>query len=211
MALVTISRQFGAGGLLLGERVCKKIGFRLIDEGSLNDIARNAKVSPDWLEAVEKEAASNALYLLSSIVSKGIFYRTPGLPSEEVERKKYIDTLTKIMKAMAEKGGYVIIGRGSQFILQDYPRSIHILLISEYEKRVRLVAETFKISDAKAMEMIREKEKERSALATHIFKKNMDDPSYYHLVINTGKVPLESAVEIVSAMTEDRISQERQI
>ncbi|MBN1624941.1 MAG: cytidylate kinase-like family protein [Deltaproteobacteria bacterium] len=205
MAVVTISRQFGAGAMLLGERLCEKTGFNLVDENILNEVARKEKISTEWLDAIEKESASNALYLLTSIVSKGFFYRTPGLPADEAERKRYLDVLTRIMTGMADKGEFVIIGRGAQFILKDHPKAIHILLISDYERRVSLVSENLKLTTAEAKELIREKEKQRSHLAKNIFKKNMDDSVNYHLVINTGRVSLEKAVNILSSMLEDPV------
>lgn len=211
MAVITISRQFGAGAMLLGERLCEKTGFHLVDEKIINEVARKKKISTNWLDAVEKESASNALYALSSVVSKGLFYRTPGLPADEAETKRYLEVLTHIMTELADKGGFIIIGRGAQFILKDHPKAIHILLISGYDKRVRLVSENLKLSSAEAEEMIKEKEKQRSHLATNIFKKKMDDSANYHMVLNTGRIPLELAIDILLCMLENQIRREKSL
>ena len=210
MAVITITRQFGAGAALLGEKLCEKSGFHLVDENIINEVARKGKVSTNWLDAIEKESASNALYLLSSIVSKGFFYRTPGLPADEAERKRYLDVLTHIMMEMADKGGFVIIGRGAQFVLKDHPKAIHILLISDYEKRVGLISDNLKISVSEAKDMIKEKERQRAHLATNLFKKDIDDPIHYHMVLNSGRIPLEWAVEILLCTLENQIRQEKE-
>lgn len=209
MAVLTITRQFGAGAALLGEKICEKIGFHMVDENIINEVARKEKISTNWLDAIEKESASNALYLLSSIVSKGFFYRTPGIPADESERKRYLDILNRIMKEMADKGGFVIIGRGAQFILKDHPKAIHVLLVNEYEKRIRMVSENLKVSRAEAVALIRDKEKQRAHLATNIFKKDIDDPIHYHMVLNAGKIPLEWAVDMLSSMIENQVRQEK--
>lgn len=208
MAVVTISRQFGAGALLLGDKLCEKTGFRMVDHNIINEVLSKEKISTNWVEALEKESASNALYLLSSIVSQVIFYKTPGIPDEEVERKRYLNILNNIMNEMGNKGGFVIIGRGAQFFLKDHPKAIHVLLICEYEKRVRTVAETFNISSAKAKELIKIKEKQRANLAANLYKENIDDTSHYHIVLNTGRVSLEWAVDIVLDMLEKQIKKE---
>jgi cytidylate kinase len=49
MAVVTISRQFGAGGRTLAERLCERFGFHLVDEYAIDEMARKAKMSGDWL------------------------------------------------------------------------------------------------------------------------------------------------------------------
>jgi len=72
MAAITISRQFGAGGRTLGERLCHRFGFHLVDEFVIDELARKAKVKGDWLTAMEKEASSTLLSLLSNIVSSGL-------------------------------------------------------------------------------------------------------------------------------------------
>ena len=134
MAVITISRQFGAGGRTLGEKLCERFGFHLVDEFVIDELARKAKVSGDWLTAMEKEASSKLLGLISSIVSSGLLYRTPSAPDEEFERKKYIAFLTRVMTSMANEGGYVLLGRGAQLVLKNHPKAFHVLLVAELRR-----------------------------------------------------------------------------
>ena len=209
MAVVTISRQFGAGALMLGKRICAKTGFHIVDENMIHDIAVKENISKDWLESIAKESASDTLYVLSNIVSKGFFYKVPGIPSDEVERKKYAEILKRIMNDMADKGGFVIIGRGAQFILEDHPRAIHLLLVGELENRVRRVSQSFNLSSFQAKRFIRAKEKQRSNLARNIFKKKFDDPSHYHVVINTDKLPVDWAVDAATVFINKQLREEQ--
>lgn len=209
MAIVTISGQFGSGALLLGDKLCAKTGFHMVDENIIHEVLRKEQIQTNWIDALEKEAASNALFLLSSIVSKGLFYSPLG-PSddEEAERKKYIKILKHIMNEMANKGGFVIIRLGAQFILKDHPRAIHILLVSEYEERIKLVAETLKISPAEARRMIKAKEKQDANMASNLFHEKIEDTSHYHMVINISKMSLEWAADMVLCMLEKQVMKE---
>jgi cytidylate kinase len=198
MAVVTISRQFGAGGRTLGLRLCERFKFHLVDASVIDELAHKAKISVDWLAAMEKEASSTTLRLISSVVSSGIFYRTPAVPGEEFERKKYIDFLSRIMTSMAEEGGYVLIGRGSQLVLKNHPKVLHILLVGEAKDRVQFLIRHYHMSQAEAEEMIREKEKQRAAVATNIFGMNIDDPSLYHMILNTSRIPFDRAVNLAA-------------
>jgi hypothetical protein len=200
MALVTISRQFGAGGRTLGERLCERFSFRLVDEFVVDELARKAKVSTTWLTGIEKEASSTLLSTISDIVSSGLFYRTPAAPGEGYERQKYIAFLTKIYTAMAQEGGYVIIGRGSQFVLKDHPQVLCVLLVSRYESRVSFIMDRYGLSRVEVESIIREKEKQRAALASRLFQADIDNPDLYHIVLNTSLMPFEWAVEAVSQM-----------
>jgi len=200
MAVVTISRQFGAGGRTLGERLCARFGFKLIDEFVIDELARKAKVKGDWLAAMEKEAASTLLGLISSIVSSGLLYRTPTAPGEGFERQKYIALLTGFMTSMANEGGYVLVGRGAQFVLKNHPKALHIFLVAEHEDRVQFLVERYRLSRNEAEKMINDKEKQRTAVASVIFRQNIDDLSLYHLVLNTSLISFDRAVDLASEL-----------
>ena len=195
MAAITISRQFGAGGRTLGERLCERFGFHLVDEFVIDELARKAKVKGDWLTAMEKEASSTLLSLLSSIVSSGLIYRTPTAPGEDFERKKYKDFLRRVMTTMANEGGYVLLGRGAQIVLQDHPKVLRILLVAEYEDRVKFMVQRYHLSGEEAKKIIKEKETQRAAVATNIFGTDIDDPKLYHLALNMSRMPFDWAVD----------------
>ena len=197
MAAITISRQFGAGGRTLGERLCDRFGFHLVDEFVIDELARKAKVSGEWLTAMEKEASSTLLGFISSVVSSGLLYRNPAAPGADFERKKYIAFLRRIMTTMANEGGYALLGRGAQFVLERHPKVFHVLLVAEYEDRVKFMVDRYNLSDDEAKKIIKEKEKQRAAVASNIFGADIDDPRRYHIVLNTSRVPFDSAVDSV--------------
>jgi cytidylate kinase len=200
MAVVTISRHFGAGGHTLGQMLCERFDFRLADASVVDRLARNAKLSPDWLNAMEKEASSPLLSMISTLVSGGIFYKHPGSPAEKDDRQKYIAFLTQKFTAMANEGGYVIVGRGAQFVLKGHPKAIHVLLVADYESRVSFLMGQHKISRSDAEKTIRAREKERTALASRLFEENIDDASLYQIVLNTGTMPYDWVVDTVSEL-----------
>jgi cytidylate kinase len=198
MAVITISRQFGAGGRTLGERLCERFRFQLVDEHVIDELARKAKLSGDWLTAMEKQASSTLLGLISSIVSSGLLYRNPSAPDEEFERKKYIAFLSQVMTSMGNEGGYVLLGRGSQLVLKNHAKAFHVLLVAEYEDRVKFMVERYNLSRPEAEKIIKEKERQRAAVASNIFGSNIDDPSLYHIVLNTTLMPFDWALDCVA-------------
>jgi cytidylate kinase len=200
MAVVTISRQFGAGGRTLGERLCERFKFRLVDEIVIDELARKAKVSGDWLTAMEKEASNTLLGLIADIVSSGVLYKHPAAPDEEFERKKYVAFLTHIMTSMANEGGYVLLGRGAQLVLRSHPKAFHIFLVAEYEDRVKFMVGRYNLSRPEAEKIIKEKERQRAAVASKIFGVDIDNPRLYHIVLNTSRVPFDGGVEAVAGL-----------
>ncbi len=101
---------------------------------------------------------------------------------------------------MANEGGYVIVGRGAQFVLKGHPKAIHVLLVADYESRVSFLTGQHKISRSEAEKTIRAREKERTALASRLFETDIDDPSLYQIVLNTGTMPYDWVVDTVSEL-----------
>ena len=69
MAVITISRQFGAGGKTLGKRVAEKLGYPMIDNEIINKVAEMAKVSDDWVHSIEQEAGGKMMNFISKLVN----------------------------------------------------------------------------------------------------------------------------------------------
>jgi cytidylate kinase len=198
MAVITISRQFGAGGRSLGEKLCERFGFHLVDESILDQLAHKARISGDWLRAMEKEASSNLLSLLSTVVSSGRFLRTPTVPLEEHEVQKYVAFMTRIMTSMADQGGFVLLGRGAQLVLKNHIKSFHVLLVADYEDRVRFMIERYSLPRPEVEKLIKEKERQRAAIGSNVYRTDINDFSLYHIVLNTSRVPFDWAVDQVA-------------
>jgi cytidylate kinase len=69
MAVITISRQFGAGGKTVGKMIADKLGYTFADDDIIQMVAEAANVSPHWVESIEKEAGGKLSRVVSSMVS----------------------------------------------------------------------------------------------------------------------------------------------
>jgi cytidylate kinase len=112
---------------------------------------------------------------------------------------------------MAKEGGYVIVGRGAQFILKGHPNVLHVLLVADNRSRIEFLVGHHEISRSEAVKQIRTKQRERAAVASRLFKSCIDDLSLYHTVLNTGLMPYEWAVETVCQVVNRFIERESKL
>ncbi len=68
MAIITISRQYGAGGRTLGKMLAKDLGYTFADSTVIEKIAEAANVSAAWVESIEKEAGTKFTSVISKMV-----------------------------------------------------------------------------------------------------------------------------------------------
>ncbi|MDX9785966.1 MAG: cytidylate kinase-like family protein [Desulfobacterales bacterium] len=197
MGVVTISRQFGAGGLTLGKMIAQKNGYTLFDSEILTMVAEKAKVSTDWVKAMEKEAGGTFQKILSGLVSKSLVDRILSDEHGYIDEVIYVDLLDKIITKIADEGNAVIIGRGSQYILKERKGVISVLLVAEKDDRIEFIENKYNLSHKQALQSILTEDKRRSGLYKKFGKEDYDEPGLYDMVINTSKVDLKTACDLV--------------
>jgi cytidylate kinase len=114
-----------------------------------------------------------------------------------IDEKIYLDYLVLIIAQIADEGDVVILGRGSQYILNDHPDALHILMIDEFDNRVLFLKEHYELSESRAAKVVRGEDRRRKALYQKLGKADYDDPYLYHLVLNMSKLSLEEAKNMV--------------
>jgi cytidylate kinase len=105
---------------------------------------------------------------------------------------------TEIILQLARYGKVIIVGRGSNVITSKLPNSFHLRLVAPIENRIKHVQEVFNFSKTEALDYIkREDENRKKYLKSHFYKET-DDPSLYHLIVNTGKLSFDEVAEMIS-------------
>ena len=197
MAVITISRQYGAGGKTLGKMIANEFSYEFADSEIVAKVAEMANVSTHWVETVENEAGGKLSRFITRMVSKPLVDRILKDERGYIDEEIYLDYLVLIIAQVADEGDAVILGRGSQYILDDHPDAYHILMIDEFENRVRFMKQHYDLSDSRATKVVRSEDKRRKSLYQKLGKTDYDDPFLYHLVLNMSKVSLEEAKKMV--------------
>lgn len=204
MSVITISRQFGAGGKTLGKKVADTLGYTFADDDVVQQIAEMAKVSAVWVETVEKEAGGRLSRVVSRMVSKPLVDRVLKDERGYIDEQIYIDYLVVIIAQIAEEGNAVILGRGSQYILKDMPDAYHVLLINSFENRVRFVMENYGMNHQRASHVVKSEDRRRHNLYRKLGKQDFDRPELYHLVLNMERIHMDQAFDIILRLVNQR-------
>lgn len=205
MAILTISREFGAGGRTLGERLAKRLNYRFVNEEMIKEVAKKANVSPEGVHAFEKAAGSKLMKFLDKLVRMDYLDRILNTETGYLDAKRYVQLVSDIINEIYEAGDAVIIGRGGQYILQNKASAYHIGLVAEYQFRCEFVMEKHGCTHDVAERAIQRADTERVNFLAN-FKGpdqlHRNDPHLYHLLINTSKTGMQTAEDLVVAMIE---------
>ncbi len=201
MSVITVARQFGAGGKTLGTRVAEELDYTLIDEQIVEMVALEADVSPEWVDSIAQEAGSEGI--VKRLIRKlGPFSK--GYVETAIEERPgyingdlYISLLHKVIPVFAEQDDVVIVGRGGQYILADRPDTFHFLMIANIENRIRFMMDQYQIDRKKAQLVIDKQDKRRSVLYRYFHRTDYEKPELYHMVLNMNFLQLDDAVQLV--------------
>ncbi|MBN2420062.1 MAG: cytidylate kinase-like family protein [Deltaproteobacteria bacterium] len=200
MAVLTISRQFGAGGRTLGAKVAKRLNYLFEDDVIIQEIARKAKVTKSSVMGHEQTAGSLISRILSTVVDRGYMERLTGDKVGYLDEDIYVETLTDVIAEFAKRDNVVLLGRAGQYILQNNENVFHILMVAEEADRIDFIMKNYNLSPEKARHTVEQGDKRRRNLYSKFAKSGYDNPMLYHLCLNMSRISIDKAVDLVCDM-----------
>ena len=198
MSVITISRELGSEGDKIADVLCESLGYCRVGKDMLMQIAEEAGVDVEAIQAMEVGFVKRARLVSGAMTS---LYRKQASAFEKrgvLDDQTYAKVVRETMQDYARQGDALIVGRGGQMILRDFPGVLHVRLFAAEEIRAQRLAERDNISERAALRQIQQSDEQKRQYIRHMFK-NADwrNSKYYHLIIDTGRIPPEAAAEMI--------------
>ncbi|NLV24996.1 MAG: BON domain-containing protein [Deltaproteobacteria bacterium] len=186
MPIITVSREMGSGGFLVSERVAEKLGYMFLDGEAIREMAQNCGLSAESIRKVDEKPPPFDAHLDQLV---------------EID----LQQIELLILQAARKGNVLIYGRGAHFILGELKGGVfRVRFIAPFEERVERWAEREWLDPELAREMVRKSDQQRAGFIKYYFDRNWDNPLEYDLVINTSRITLDSAVDLVCKGVKDK-------
>ena len=186
--IITISREYGSGGRMIGKKLAEKLGVVFYDYKIIEMAAKQSGLSENFMIGAEEKTSVGLLYSLSSLASFGY--------SMSLNDQVFI-AQSNVIREIAEKGSCVIVGRCADFILKDNPNCIHFFIHADISRRTQLAKELYSLKEEKAEAEVKKIDKQRSAYYNHYTHQKWGQASNYHLTIDSGLIGTDGAVEVI--------------
>jgi cytidylate kinase len=198
MAVVTVSRELGSGGDQVVDLLCDRLGYCRVDKAMLSEIAAEAGVDTKAVLAKERDVAGKPRLISDQMTS--LYGRQPAAFGRGggIDDQTYTRIVNETMQKYAREGNAVIVGRGGQIILHDWPNTLHVHLYASPEQRVQNLVDRYGIAKLDAQRRIERSDEQKRLYIRNLHKNaNWKDLKYYHLAIDSGRIPAEAVVELV--------------
>jgi len=178
MSVITLSRQLGSLGFEIGEEVGRRLGYAVIGRDLINQAARRAGAPEVALDMIDE------LGLL-------------GVKPSTAARRAYVAAVRQVMEELAGGEHVVIIGRGGQVILHDWPGALHVRVIAPAALRAERVAQRHGIGLLAAQAQVEASDRHRQNFLRLYLQAAIEDSNFYHLILNTAYFSVEQAASLI--------------
>jgi hypothetical protein len=197
----------------IGKMLAKELCIDYIDNRIIAHIAR--RLNRHVLDVAKKEISSRTLLgRIAGVLSLGensyskdyqsgdgeIFYVPMELYPWEIliDDKLYLQTLKVVITELAKSHAIVIRGRGSQFILKNFPGAYHVLIVAPTCLRVERTMESLKLDEENAKKQIKNSDNSQREFIRRYFNAETENTLDYGLVINTKDIAFQDAASIIA-------------
>jgi len=220
MTVLTVSRQLGSFGDRIAERVAQVLEYELVDRRLVEEIANITDTTPDEVEKYDEKGEGPVRHFLKRLLvpemSPGgfplssaayfpefglefpyVMERSGGEGATYLDRGTYQLLITTLVQDYGQTGKAVVVGRASQVILGQNPDAFHVKIIAPFEDRCQRVKQTQEMTEEQARELVERHDKWRTLYLRNYHDADWDDLLLYHLTINTGRMEVDDAVDLI--------------
>ena len=192
--VVSIGRQFGAGGRRVGQALAKELGIAYYDKELIMEAAKEFGFAPVFFEENDEKSASfagNVLQWMESFVTNGMGSKN------YLSQDTLFEMQSEVVRKMAEKHSCVIVGRCSDYVLRDYPNCVSVFLHSSDEDRIQRIRERSGLTEEEAISKMRMQDKKRAAYYNFYSSKTWGESATYTLSIDVSSIGVEQTVQLI--------------
>lgn len=185
MAVITISRQYGTGGIFIAQQLAEKLRHDFLGREEFVEACNRRGLNLD-LEKIEGRAPT-------------ILERTFG-----VKKDRLREVLSEAMNEAADRGGVVIGGWGGQVLLQSRTDALHLRIVGSVEARIRHFMESSGVSRTAAEETIKRADRDQGLFSQYFFNVDFADSTLYHGTLNIEQIAPENIVALIELMIAEK-------
>ena len=193
--VVALTRTCGSGATYIGQKLAKDYNINMYDKHILRMASDDSGISEELFAKADETVKKSLLYSITTKV-----YTGEVIPPESPDFTKNDNLFAfqaKVLKELAEQESYVCIGRGSNYILKDFPRVLSVFVYAPLEQCIRTEMERLGLSRKDAEKHIIEFDKYRRAYFKYHTGKEWENPYNYDLCINTGSLTYDQGAELI--------------
>lgn len=199
--LITIGRQFGSNGRIIGETIAKKLDIPCYDKQLIKRVAKETGLWEDLLDEMDEKPSNSFLY--SVVMDPYAFsysFDNQGY-GMNLNQKAFMATYNTIEK-IAKEGSGVFIGRCSNYVLRNMKPVLNVFIYAPLEQRIATVMNRFGLSEKQAKDQIQKEDKARASYYNYYTSGKWGRTDSYDLAIDSTLLGPEGTADMIISVAE---------
>lgn len=200
--IVTISREYGSGGKAVAAQLSKILGIPCYDKEILAQMSKESGMDEALYEKIQ-DSVQNFDYYFQTKPTK--FATASGILGELSLYEKMYQEQTKVIHELA-KQSCIIVGRCSDYILKDNPYVVRVYISANKEDKMKRAVEEYGEASQDIQKTLADMDTRRANYYNYFSDQIWGKIANYDLVVNTSKVGVENAAEVIKKYIVGRIT-----
>jgi cytidylate kinase len=154
-------------------------------------------ISPFGVSPASEAAPARSEVSNLAVPFSGLF--SPTIPPISASLESYVRMVGLVIRGLAHEGNVLIVGRGGQALLKSHPDALHVQIVAPQPQRLEVVMARLGLDRRAAQNRTRASDRARADYVRRYHDADWLDSTLYHLVINTGRVPVVTSMDLVIA------------
>ena len=199
--LITISRQYGAGGSAVAALVADRLGWTVVDNDLVERVAARAGLSRQEVAAREERSPGFVERIGLALAASSSEILTPEAAAalKSMDEPRLVEVTERVVREIAAQGRVVLVGRAAVAVLATVPEALHVQLVAPRSERIREAAERLGVDAKEAERMVDTTDVSRLRFHREHYDRDWADPAGYHMVLNTLALGYSGAADVIVA------------
>lgn len=202
--IITIARQFGAGGRRVGRLLSEKLGIPLYDKELIIRASKESGYSEELFRQLDEQNTHSFLYSLA-MGSFLLGNHVSGAVELPLNEKLFL-IQADVIKKIASEGSCIIVGRCADYILRDDYNITSVFLHADMDDRLEYVKAEYEPKEDKARDRINKVDRQRAGYYNYFAHDEWMDMSHYDLSINTSSLGMDKTAELIKNFALEKAS-----
>ena len=194
--IITIGREYGAGGRTVAKRLSQLLDIPFYDKDIIKLTAKQTGFSEEMIQDTEESEAGRSFF--------NWFLPTSIASSYDMAIMAQAQTIRRI----ARQGPCILVGRGADFILRDFPNLIKVFIRAEEPDRIQYAVDTFGDTPEQAAKRVRHIDASRESYYHYLTRDKWGTLTKYDLTLNSSHIGKEACADVIIAYARAREAKE---
>ncbi|HVP54884.1 MAG TPA: cytidylate kinase-like family protein [Candidatus Eisenbacteria bacterium] len=182
--IITVEREYGAGGSVVAAELARRKGWELLDQQLTAEIAKLASVEPRVVARCE-EKVDPLMHRLAKVFWRGSYERSlPVADDKTFDADNMVQLAHRVIEEKAKHGHCVIVGRGGPYILRKRHDTFRVFIFGSHQEKIRRLT-GLKMQPKEAEEMVDTIDRERALFIRKYYNAEWPCRTLYHMMLNS--------------------------